>query len=295
MTDPENGLFDIPDYEHIEDETFPPFPPPSSPGRQDLGEDAFGNGEGEDEGEVSKLAEVPVAKRRTVKRPRPKLDANRLISEKGLPALRTLYDDVKFKGKGHEAENLKLLMQKIENWAHRLYPKMQFDEFIDKVESLGGKKEVQTCLKRIRLDMPITHEDYVGEAEVQVPEESDPAGDGVFPEDPFVHSTPAPASLTEEQQRRIELNKRLALERRLAKQKELESSQNSIQGDADEPSTSSSGQYPVQENLEISNQSISNQTPLKEKPAVLQNSPLNDNEDARPVSNGIVDDDDDSN
>jgi len=46
MTDPENGLFDIPDYEHIEDETFPPFPPPSSPGRQDLGEDAFGNGEG---------------------------------------------------------------------------------------------------------------------------------------------------------------------------------------------------------------------------------------------------------
>lgn len=57
--------------------------------------------------------------------------------------------------------------------------------------------------------------------EDRVPEESDPAGDGVFPEDPFVHSTPAPASLTEEQQRRIELNKRLALERRLAKQKEL--------------------------------------------------------------------------
>lgn len=26
----------------------------------------------------------------------------RLISEKGLPALRTLFDDVKFKGKGHE-------------------------------------------------------------------------------------------------------------------------------------------------------------------------------------------------
>jgi len=37
-------------------------------------------------------------------------------------------------------------MQKIENWAHRLYPKMQFDEFIDKVESLGGKKEVQVRL-----------------------------------------------------------------------------------------------------------------------------------------------------
>ncbi|XP_051755667.1 LOW QUALITY PROTEIN: TIMELESS-interacting protein [Ctenopharyngodon idella] len=294
MIDPlENGLFDMPDYEHTEDETFPPFPPPSSPGRGDLEEDPFGNREGEEDGEVSKLAEVPVAKRRTVKRPQPKLDANRLISEKGLPALRTLFDDVKFKSKGHETENLKLLMQKMENWAHRLYPKMQFEEFIDKVESLGSKKEVQTCLKRIRLDMPITHEDYVEEAEVQVLEESDPAGDGGFPEDPFVHSTPAPASLTEEQQRRIELNKQLALERRLAKQKQLESSQNFIQGDADEPSTSSSGQNISQENEGIFNQSTSNQTPLKQKPAVLQNSPLYDNECASPVPNGIVDDDDD--
>ncbi|XP_058638101.1 TIMELESS-interacting protein isoform X2 [Onychostoma macrolepis] len=295
MLDPlENGLFDIPDYEHIEDERFPPLPPPSSPGQGDI-EDPFGNGEGEEEGEVSKLAEVPVAKRRSVKRPRPKLDENRLISEKGLPALRTLFEDVKFKGKGHEAENLKLLLQKMENWAHRLYPKMQFEEFIDKVESLGGKKEVQTCLKRIRLDMPITHQDYVEEAEVLVPEEPDPVGDEGFPEDPFVHSTPAPASLTEEQQQRIELNKRLALERRLAKQKQLESSQNSIQADADEPSTSSSGQNLSQENQGTFDQSTSAQTPLKLKSAALQNSPLYDNECASPVPNGIVDDDDDSN
>lgn len=78
-------------------------------------------------------------------------------------------------------------MQKMENWAHRLYPKVQFEEFIDRVEKLGKKKEVQveqdvhfdalyflqsavsnyvlflqTCLKRIRLDMPLTHEDYTG-------------------------------------------------------------------------------------------------------------------------------------
>uniref|UniRef100_A0A673L1R6 TIMELESS-interacting protein n=2 Tax=Sinocyclocheilus rhinocerous TaxID=307959 RepID=A0A673L1R6_9TELE len=292
MLDPlENDAFDIPDYEHIEDERFPPLPPPSSPGQGDIEEDPFRNGEGEEEGEVSKLAEVPVAKRRTVKRPQPKLDANRLISEKGLPALRTLFEDVKFKGKGHEAENLKLLLQKMENWAHRLYPKMQFEEFIDKVESLGGKKEVQTCLKRIRLDMPITHEDYVEDAEVRVPEESDPVEDEGFPEDPFVHSTPAPASLTEEQQQRIDLNKQLALERRLAKQKQLESSQNSIQADADEPSTSSSGQFLSQENQGTFDQSTSAHTPLKQKSAALQNSPLYDNECASPVPNGIVDDD----
>lgn len=32
----ENSLIDLPDYEHVEDETFPnPFPPPASPERED--------------------------------------------------------------------------------------------------------------------------------------------------------------------------------------------------------------------------------------------------------------------
>lgn len=34
----ENGLIDLPDYEHVEDETFPPFPPPASPERGDAEE-----------------------------------------------------------------------------------------------------------------------------------------------------------------------------------------------------------------------------------------------------------------
>jgi hypothetical protein len=37
-------------------------------------------------------------------------------------------------------------MQKMENWAHRLYPKLQFDDFMDKVERLGSKKDVQVGL-----------------------------------------------------------------------------------------------------------------------------------------------------
>lgn len=43
----------------------------------------------------------------------------------------------------NKAEDLRLLMQKMENWAHRLFPKLQFENFIDKVEKLGAKKEVQ--------------------------------------------------------------------------------------------------------------------------------------------------------
>ncbi|KAM9422290.1 TIMELESS-interacting protein isoform 1-T5 [Salvelinus alpinus] len=273
MAEPmENGLFDIPDYDNIDDETFPPLPPPFSPGE---GGDPF---TGEEDGEISKLAEVPAAKRRGVKRPQPKLDSQRLTSERGLPALRTLFDNVHFKGKGHEAEDLRVLMQRMENWAHRLYPKLQFEDFIDKLETLGSKKEVQTCLKRIRLDMPLIHEDFIGDdgeddavasrdGRVVNHDDPDPFGDGGFAEDPPglvpstpaaapslvpssqagpVHSTPAP-SLTEEQQRRIELNKRLALERRLARmQQHTDGSQEMATQSADGPSTSQSQEMATQ-------------------------------------------------
>ncbi|KAJ8248720.1 hypothetical protein GJAV_G00227000 [Gymnothorax javanicus] len=257
MLDPvENSLFDIPDYENTEDETFAPLPPPLSPGQQDGDGDPFANGE-EGEGEVSKLADAPVAKRRSVKRPQPKLDSQRLVSERGLPALRTLFNNVKFRGKGHETEDLRLLMQKMENWAHRLYPKLQFEDFIDRVESLGSKKEVQTCLKRIRLDMPLTHEDFIGNdgqeealfREDPMPVETDPFGDDGLADDPMVHSTPAPASqslitLTEEQQRRIELNKQLALERRLARLKAQPESSQPLPGETEEPADPSSQLLP---------------------------------------------------
>ncbi|NWS69216.1 TIPIN protein, partial [Crotophaga sulcirostris] len=219
MIDPlENNLFDLPDYENTEDETFPPLPPPASPGRDDV-EWAQANGE-PDENQQSQPKDSAVAPRKAVKRPMPKLDAQRLISERGLPALRHMFDNVKFKGKGHEAEDLKTLMRHMEHWAHRLFPKLQFDDFIDKVESLGNKKEVQTCLKRIRLDLPILSEDFTsnedggGEsnrldtATEEVRSCSGNADD---------LNSPSGTTLTEEQQQRIKKNRQLALERRQAK------------------------------------------------------------------------------
>ncbi|XP_038162788.1 TIMELESS-interacting protein [Cyprinodon tularosa] len=222
-------------HDSMGDEDFPPLPPPHSPGGGGGGaqslEDPFGDAE---EGEVSKLADVPAAKRKVVKRPQPKLDSQRLISDRGLPALRTLFDNVRFKGKGHEAEDLRLLMHKMENWAHRLYPKLQFEDFIDRVEKLGSKKEVQTCLKRIRLDMPLTNEDFMESGGMEEPPTDGPGfqdPDPFYSQTPFnnppepIHSTPAPValtppSLTEEQRLRMELNRQRALERRLARQQQ---------------------------------------------------------------------------
>lgn len=41
-----NGRFDIPDYDQLEDESFPPLPPPHSPGQGGDLQDPFGNDEG---------------------------------------------------------------------------------------------------------------------------------------------------------------------------------------------------------------------------------------------------------
>ncbi|KFO81109.1 TIMELESS-interacting protein [Cuculus canorus] len=219
MMDPlENNLFDLPDYENTEDETFPPLPPPASPGRDDV-EWAQANGE-PDENQQSQPKDSAAAPRKAVKRPMPKLDAQRLISERGLPALRHMFDNVKFKGKGHEAEDLKTLMRHMEHWAHRLFPKLQFEDFIGRVESLGNKKEVQTCLKRIRLDLPILHEDFANN------EDGGGGNKGLDAATEDVRScsgnaedlnSPSGTTLTEEQQERIKKNRQLALERRQAK------------------------------------------------------------------------------
>ncbi|NXH15229.1 TIPIN protein, partial [Bucco capensis] len=228
MMDPlENNLLDLPDYENTEDETFPPLPPPGSPGRDDV-EWAQANGE-PDGNQQSQTKDSAAATRKTLKRPMPKLDAQRLISERGLPALRHMFDNVKFKGKGHEAEDLKTLIRHMEHWAHRLFPKLQFEDFIDRVEALGNKKEVQTCLKRIRLDLPILHEDFASN------EDGGGESNGLDTAAEDVHShpgsaeqlnTPSSTTLTEEQQQRIKKNRQLALERRQAKMQWNSQSQN---------------------------------------------------------------------
>ncbi|KAM4036577.1 TIMELESS-interacting protein isoform 1-T2 [Anomaloglossus baeobatrachus] len=223
MTDPlENDLFDLPDYEHTEDESFPPLPPPHSPGAGDNDNEDLANGDdwtrsmGETQPE-----EAPKPVRRAVKRPQPKLDAQRLTSQRGLPALRNLFDGTKFKGKGHEAEDLKVLIRQMENWAHRLFPKLQFEDFLNRLETLGNKKEVQTCLKRIRMDLPIVHEDFVSE-EVVIQKEDD-VQDFASEEFPALPQSPPSLSqssvveLSEETLQRIERNKLLAMEKRLQK------------------------------------------------------------------------------
>uniref|UniRef100_A0A3P9CEB4 TIMELESS-interacting protein n=1 Tax=Maylandia zebra TaxID=106582 RepID=A0A3P9CEB4_9CICH len=197
MVDPqENSPQDIPDYDGIEDEAFP-----------------HSHHHTPQAGEARRKETLLQM-----------VDAAVLISDRGLPALGTLFDNIQFKGKGHEAADLRLLMQKMENWAHRLYPKLQFEDFIDK-----------TCLKRIRLDMPLTHEDFTS-TDVSSPDIRILSADCRSPRSP-----PTP-SLTEEQQKRIELNRQRALEKRRARQQQIGKNDETVEDPDLEPSNNTSTQ-----------------------------------------------------
>lgn len=148
---------------------------------------------------------------------------SRLRGSRGLSVLPTWFDSVQLKGKGHESEDLNAVINRLEQWTHRLFPRYTFDDAIDKLEKLGKKNEVKVILKRIR--MGLDDNDFVSQTEDMVDEPPPPLTQddvfdriantvSIFP----VTSTPSVRSteLTEEQRQRMMQNRMLAAERRQA-------------------------------------------------------------------------------
>ncbi|XP_035227623.1 TIMELESS-interacting protein-like [Stegodyphus dumicola] len=187
--------------------------------------------------------QVVPAPKRIVKHPRLKFNAERLCGERGIPVVVKHFKDVKFKGPGHEEEDLDKLLAKLEHWAHRLFPSMKLEDCLHQIEKLGKKRPVQTCLRKIRLDMPVLKSDFVqsDEEKDETQRMSDPE---IQPQDAFdslledrqvmqdeipvstpmynapkghILGTSSGSSLTEEQKKRMEYNKMLAAERRRAR------------------------------------------------------------------------------
>ena len=70
-----------------------------------------------------------------------------------------------FSGKGHEFDDLELVLKKMEHWCHRLYPRLPFDSVTDRMAVLGKKQAVKTYVKRLRLDLVAPSGDQGGDAE----------------------------------------------------------------------------------------------------------------------------------
>lgn len=48
-----------------------------------------------------------------------RLNPERLKSDRGIIAIDSFFQDIKFKGKGHEKHDLDDIMKRLEHWAHR--------------------------------------------------------------------------------------------------------------------------------------------------------------------------------
>lgn len=109
------------------------------------------NSDAKDEEGTSKTVDP---KRRTVRKPQLRLNVERLIDrERGVHTLETFFQDIKYRGKGFEKEDLDNVLKRMEHWAHRLYPKYNFKDFLATTEQLGKKKQLQTHMNRYRQGM----------------------------------------------------------------------------------------------------------------------------------------------
>ncbi|KAG8743315.1 hypothetical protein FRC12_015083 [Ceratobasidium sp. 428] len=84
------------------------------------------------------------------KRVIPKLDETRLLDRDGLPALVRQVKELNIKGKGHEMSDLNRLMQMYQLWAHKMFPKMQFNDTVERVERLCRSRRMHVALSTWR-------------------------------------------------------------------------------------------------------------------------------------------------
>ena len=107
--------------------------------RKAIDEDAFGGDE-----------EVKIQKQR---KKIPKLDAERLLSDPGIPKIRTLLRSGQFKkklrlkGKGHEFSDTAKLLNYYQMWLDNLYPRAKFADALQLVEKAGHTKKMQMYRK----------------------------------------------------------------------------------------------------------------------------------------------------
>ena len=82
------------------------------------------------EGE-NKEGEQP--KKKIIRNPMPKLNPDRICGARGIGTLKDVFSDFQAKGGDYVFEDLDRAMHKMEHWAHRLYPKLPFDDVMARI------------------------------------------------------------------------------------------------------------------------------------------------------------------
>ncbi|KAI3426907.1 hypothetical protein D9Q98_006851 [Chlorella vulgaris] len=93
---------------------------------------------------------------RKEKRKRPKLTLELLQTSKGLPDVAANFPAAfrrQFRGRGHEASDLRRLLEMYKRWQDRVFPHGEFDAFICGVERLSGTNAVKSHMHDQRMRM----------------------------------------------------------------------------------------------------------------------------------------------
>ncbi|WVF69950.1 hypothetical protein IAT40_004735 [Kwoniella sp. CBS 6097] len=106
---------------------------------------AFGAGAGvggddDDDGEGAKKRKRVMAK----------VDADRLTSDRGFPALCRAAKKFKVKGKGNEAKDLRNLLSMYQMWAHGMFPKGDFAHTVNRVEVVCRTRRMEMAISGYR-------------------------------------------------------------------------------------------------------------------------------------------------
>ncbi|KAJ5108765.1 hypothetical protein N7456_005440 [Penicillium angulare] len=89
--------------------------------------------------------EVKITKKR---QPVAKLDESRLLSQAGIPKLRSsAKTKLRLKGKGHEFSDAARLLNFYQLWLDDLFPRAKFADGLEIIEKLGHTKRIQTMRK----------------------------------------------------------------------------------------------------------------------------------------------------
>ena len=92
---------------------------------------------------TKKQSELEPLKKKIIRNPMPKLNPDRILGPRGVTILSEVFQDFTPKGGDHVFEDLDRAMKKMEHWAHRMYPKLPFDNTMERVSVLGKKMQIQ--------------------------------------------------------------------------------------------------------------------------------------------------------
>lgn len=117
-----------------------------------------------------------------------KLNDERLLSARGIPYLRSnVIKSIRFKGKGHEKEDIARLLNSYQAWAHSLFPKANFDNFIVLARKVGStpsftrqRAEWLDRARRERAGEVFPAEDGVATTDTQATKSTSSAFDNLF-------------------------------------------------------------------------------------------------------------------